>query len=43
MRDFLNRGGEPLASERLLLHAEALGFTIPIGLVALANTIPTAR
>jgi 23S rRNA pseudouridine1911/1915/1917 synthase len=29
LRDFLRRGGEPLPSPRLLLHAATLGFTHP--------------
>jgi 23S rRNA pseudouridine1911/1915/1917 synthase len=30
IRDFVARGGEPIASPRLLLHAETLGFVHPV-------------
>jgi 23S rRNA pseudouridine1911/1915/1917 synthase len=42
IRDFVARGGEPLPSARLLLHAATLGFRHPITgtRIALSSTLP---
>ncbi len=42
IRDFLKRGGEPLPSSRLLLHAATLGFEHPVTKkrVQLASALP---
>lgn len=40
IRDFLARGGEPLQSPRLLLHAETLGFVHPVTGEKLSFTRP---
>src|SRR5207253_5569336 len=40
IRDFVARGGEPLPSPRLLLHAKSLGFVHPVSGHALAFDSP---
>lgn len=42
IRDFVRRGGEPLPSPRLLLHAATLGFAHPVTgtMVQLASPLP---
>ena len=40
IRDFGNRGGEPLPSARLLLHAATLGFKHPISGVQVRTESP---
>jgi 23S rRNA pseudouridine1911/1915/1917 synthase len=42
IRDYVKRGGEPLSSPRLLLHAATLGFAHPVtgGKVQLSSELP---